>query len=128
MSRLKKLAQLATAKAFELLRKAQFQPEAPVYIAESIVCHVAAGDWTGEERTVNPKSGKPSFTVKEASFSLKNPEGVMEDFVVRFKGQVKDIDDSMDLQVLLYTACRDYQTTSGKIIKKGDQQIFAILV
>ena len=107
-------------KVLALLRNEQFKPEAPVYEQNEVLVTIPANDYEIRSKLVPQSGNSKPWTAYECVFQVGK-----EEFSIRMRsGQVPDED--ADMAICSFTANRDFTTTSGKVIKKGDEKVFAV--
>lgn len=103
-----------------LLRNDQFKPEEKVYEQQEVLFTIPAGDYEIDSRHVPGSGDMKPWTAYVAKYRIGK-----EEFDSRYRSKVEpDVD--ADVAICIFAAVRDFTTSSGKLIKKGDTKIFAI--
>lgn len=116
---IKKVMPKVNQQVLSELRGTQFQPQAPVYVMEDNLVTIPSDLYSVETKDIPARGTREAFTLHISKFEING-----EQFEIAYRsGVVPDSDD--DLVISRYKAERDFETSSGKLIKKGTVKIFA---
>lgn len=106
-------------KIYDALMGIQFTQEAPVWDPEELMFPIPAGQYSVETRVIDATATSKSWTARNVVFIANGTK-----FKVRYRSGVTP-DTNDDCAIILYVANRRFPTTSGKVIEKGQTDIFA---
>ena len=111
---------MVSKEIMQLIVNQQFVPEAPVYDQEDVLLTVPMGDYKVVSKDVAGNGNMKAWTAYEGKFSVNGQEVVLP-----YRSGIEP-DEDTDCVIAMFVANRDYTTTSGKIIPKGQTRIFAV--